>query len=491
MGIHFSDKGKKLLMRRILPVGVALAACTGCAYVVNSAQYHDRFLPGTTINGIDVSDKTVQEAEKAIRSQEEDYSLLLKFRGGSEATLDAGDVSLSFNCGPELQQILNEQNRLAWLSRELGTTSIHTLSTPLSIDRTSLMQSLKALPALQKGSYEKPEDAAVQLGEDKTFCLIPEVEGTELNEEALADETEQAILAEQPVLDLTAAGNVYVAPAVRSDSEDLKSLRDTLNRFLNTTVTIKLSDGSTKTIDRNTTLSWVSVDADGRYTVNQETVERQAKYLLAQLAKEDDNYGYYRAFKSTNFGMQKFESDSLHGHTLNQERMAKTLAQMLLAGRSGTINPVYSQLVDIKDPRFGGTYLEVDIYNQHVYYYQDYELVYDCSCVTGTEGYSGTPSGIFSVDEKIRGRNLEGYRSDGTLSYSVWVDYWIRFIPHYGFHDASWRGSFGGNIYEYDGSHGCVNLPHNAAATLYDLVEYDTPVIVLRGEYDAFGTAET
>ena len=45
--------------------------------------------------------------------------------------------------------------------------------------------------------------------------------------------------------------------------------------------------------------------------------------------------------------------------------------------------------------------------------------------------------------------------------------------------------TFGGSIYEYDGSHGCVNLPYNAAATLYDLVEYDTPVIIFRGAVDA------
>ena len=90
---------------------------------------------------------------------------------------------------------------------------------------------------------------------------------------------------------------------------------------------------------------------------------------------------------------------------------------------------------------------------------------------------------IFSVEEKIRGRNLQGYNSAGEMTYSVWVNFWICFLPHYGLHDASWRGSFGGDIYEYDGSHGCVNLSYNSASTLYDLVDYDTPVIVLRGEY--------
>jgi hypothetical protein len=487
---HFSKKGKQLLLKRVLPIGAALIACTGCAYVVNSAQYNDRFLPGTTINGIDVSDKTIEEVEAEIRGQEEDYSIKLRFRGGEEAELSAEDVALSYDCGPELQQILNEQNRLAWLTREFGDTSAHTLSTTLSIDKPTLVKTLLSLPALQEGNYEKPENAALRLGKDFVFSLVPEVEGSELNTEELAKETEQAITAEKAELDLTSLNKVYEEPTVRSDNEALLKRRDELNKFLSAKVTIKLSGKSTYVVDKKTTISWVSVDSDGQYAVNADAVERQARALMAKIAEQDDNYGYFRSFLSTNFGMQQFESENLHGHTLNQERMAKTLAQMLLAGRSGTLNSVYSQIEDELDPRFGGSYVEVDIYNQHVYVYQDYELVYDCSCVTGTEGYSSTPSGIFDVDEKIRGRELQGYRSDGSLSYSVHVDYWIRFIPHYGLHDASWRGSFGGDIYEYDGSHGCVNLPHSAAATIYDLVDYGTPVIVLRGTYRNSKTAD-
>ena len=47
-----------------------------------------------------------------------------------------------------------------------------------------------------------------------------------------------------------------------------------------------------------------------------------------------------------------------------------------------------------------------------------------------------------------------------------------------GLHDATWRGAFGGNIYTYGGSHGCVNLPLDIAAQLYNLVYVGMPVIV-------------
>ena len=47
-----------------------------------------------------------------------------------------------------------------------------------------------------------------------------------------------------------------------------------------------------------------------------------------------------------------------------------------------------------------------------------------------------------------------------------------------GLHDASWRGSFGGSIYQSNGSHGCVNLPPDKAAELCSLIDRGTVVAV-------------
>ena len=486
MGRFLSKKGRRILFRRLLPVSLILGACTAGAYVVNSAQYNDHFLPGTTINGIDVSDMTIGEAASDLRAAKAGYAIKLRFRGGSEAVIDGKDVGLVYDCEGELEQLMNEQNRHSWLSRELaGDITDLKLKSSYKVDESELKGAILSLPELADGNYIKPEDASIIFTKDKDFSLVPEVDGTELNSAVLTDLTEEAMSKGRAVLDLTKKKGVYEEPQVRVDDEELLKQQEALNSFLRASVNIVLGEGNVVTVDKKTTRSWVSVDSKGRYTVNRDNVHRQALALMADVAKKDDNLGNFRTFASTNFGMQRFETESMHGHTLNQAKMAETLTDMLMRGVSGDLKPVYSRVIDTLDPRFGGTYLEVDIYSQHVYYYQDYQLVYDCNCVSGTEGYSGTPSGIFSVDEKIRGRQLEGYRQDGTLSYSVHVDYWIRFLPHYGFHDASWRDSFGGSIYEYDGSHGCVNLPYNAAATLYDLVEYDTPVTIFRGAVDA------
>ena len=480
MGRKFTKKGKRLLVRRLLPLGLGLIACAGCAYAVSSAQYNERFLPGTIINGVNVSELSLEEAEHNIRSVEEDYDLTIRFRDGKEETLDSEDVDLAYKCGDELKSIMNSQNGYSWLAKQLGDGDIYALDTKISYGKKALAKALSELPELQPGNYVEPVNANLNYEKDLVFSMVPEVEGTELLPDVLAEKTGEAILAGEDVLDLSEDTEVYLQPEIRADDKVLVDRMNALNSLLSADITVKMSDGTERKIDKQVTKDWISVKND-LYVVDTKNVEAQAAALIADVAKNDDDYGYFRAFMSTNYGLQKFSSDNLHGHTLDQKAMADKLASMALKGETGVIDPVYSQFEDNKDPRFGGTYVEVDIYAQKVYYYENYQLVYDCNCVTGTEGYRSTPSGIFSIEEKQRGRTLNGYRDDGTLAYSSYVSYWMCFLPHYGLHDASWRDSFGGSIYEYDGSHGCVNLPTSAAATLYDLLDYGTPVIILRG----------
>jgi len=47
-----------------------------------------------------------------------------------------------------------------------------------------------------------------------------------------------------------------------------------------------------------------------------------------------------------------------------------------------------------------------------------------------------------------------------------------------GLHDATWRYQFGGNIYKWNGSHGCVNMPLNAAKVVYENIDKSMPIIV-------------
>ena len=52
------------------------------------------------------------------------------------------------------------------------------------------------------------------------------------------------------------------------------------------------------------------------------------------------------------------------------------------------------------------------------------------------------------------------------------------FNMNIGMHDATWRNSFGGNIYINNGSHGCINLPLETAKTIYSYIDTFFPIIV-------------
>ena len=68
--------------------------------------------------------------------------------------------------------------------------------------------------------------------------------------------------------------------------------------------------------------------------------------------------------------------------------------------------------------------------------------------------------------------------SNGEPEYESPVSYWMPFYDGCGFHDATWRGSFGGSIYTYNGSHGCVNMPYSAAQELFEYVDGGTVVVI-------------
>ena len=108
-----------------------------------------------------------------------------------------------------------------------------------------------------------------------------------------------------------------------------------------------------------------------------------------------------------------------------------------------------------------------------MYLYKRNNVILDSDVVTGCVALGrGTPGGIYSVAYKQSPAILVGE------DYETPVTYWMPFNGGIGFHDATWRGSFGGTIYMYAGSHGCVNMPYYKAQELFGLIEAGMPVIV-------------
>ena len=127
-----------------------------------------------------------------------------------------------------------------------------------------------------------------------------------------------------------------------------------------------------------------------------------------------------------------------------------------------------------------GTYVEISITEQRMWFYKNGSLLVDTPVVTGNPNTGhGTPAGgVWKLKDKRAPFTLTGYKEDGSIDYEEPVNYWMPFNGGVGIHDLTKRAAFGGDIYLTNGSHGCVNTPLEAVATIYNNIDINTPVVV-------------
>ena len=287
-----------------------------------------------------------------------------------------------------------------------------------------------------------------------TVEIVPETYGTKIDVDKL-----MSALDGRSFLDIS---DYYVKPDILA--EDLVSSIDLFKEYQNWHVDYLDSDISIK-IPQDA----LTIDRKGHVTVSDYT------FVDDYLSDVEDMFT--TSGKGCRFVTHDGDVVSVNGGTfgnvvdVDAER-AEVLKLLNTKQSASDREPVYQTDMGA----IGGDYVEVSIPEQHVWLYRDGEVVLDSDCVTGcVSKHRNTPTGLFYIDMRMPGKML--YPKGETKG--SWVNRWMRFTPDgCGLHDATWRGSFGGNIYQTNGSHGCVNLPKQFAYDLYELVYEGLPVIV-------------
>lgn len=130
------------------------------------------------------------------------------------------------------------------------------------------------------------------------------------------------------------------------------------------------------------------------------------------------------------------------------------------------------------------TYVVVDISDQELKIYENNEVVIETPVVTGRPKYP-SDEGLFKIYNISTNRYLVG------PNYRSYVDVMLKYNGGEGLHDAEfhtnedgrkhgWRSidEFGGTTYLTNGSHGCINMPHDAAIKAYETLELNDKVLV-------------
>lgn len=472
------NKRKKHKGLKITGLAAAMAVVVaGCAYAGMTYYYSDRFFEGTWINGIDCSGKTAYEVETALADKVQDYSIQVSSRNQEPQMITGEQINYQYLSTGETLQLLKNQKPYEWIKGFYEQKS-YTVAENVAYDKTLLQQQVTALNCAKTENQTAPENAYVAF-KDNQFQIVPETEGTQLNVKQAYRILNQAVADTQASIDFGTAPDAYVSAEVTQNDPELQSALEACNNYTKASITYTFGE-QTATLDGNTIKDWLQFDEKGQLLMDDNTFHQHIADYVAQLAATYNTVGTEREFHTTS-GRTVYVYSSVYGWAINQAAEAAQLAQEIQSGTQTTREPIYEQTANshgLND--LGNTYIEVDLSNQHMYYYQSGSLIFDSEFVSGNMSYSDrqTHAGIFTLYSKTSPSVLRGDKKpDGTYEYEEPVDYWMPFDGGIGFHDAPWRDAFGGDIYLTNGSHGCINLPPENAAVLYSIIDYNVPIV--------------
>lgn len=461
--VHKSHKTLKI-------VGIICAAVIVCTYVAVSVWFMFHYNYKTYINGSDYSFYTLDEVDQFIGEYISDYSLTLKLRDDSEYKIKPDDIGLVISPNVTAKKIISEQNGFLW-PYYMCIRKDYELYYTADYDKDKLETLLKNCDFTQESNMEKPTDASVAIKDGKS-TIIPETEGNYIDFTELCCIIDEALTKGDKLVDLDET-DVYEKPTLTADSEEIISEQAKLEKILSMKITYKIDEVSWELTSEEYG-DWISDITAEKIEFQKDKVQE----YVQNMADRYDTYGVPRNFR-THDGRTVTLDNTWYGWLIDVEGETEELYTLLEAGESVERTPLldcYAAVYRDGGDDIGNTYIECDFGQQHIYVYVNGDLVMDSDCVTGSLAQGGkyrTPGGVYTILYTKTPAVLIGD------DYETPVKYWMPFIGELGigFHDATWRSSFGGDIYKTSGSHGCVNLPLSAAEQLFNIAYDGMPVV--------------
>ena len=521
--------GKKKKVGLIVGLSVLGVLLIGIAvYLIVAYQHKDEFFNGTVINGTDVSGMTVEQVEKELSDSAAAYVMTVTTKEGDTAEVTSADIDYRYDLEGTVESVHAAQAWWQWGFAYLPFGSVVKEGTvPTIYDAEALEAVVTDWDFMKKENQIAPVDSELVYEEDK-YVVTDHVDGNTVDEAIFMEAVVAAVDNGATALTVEEAG-AYVYPVVTSDDPVLNDNAAFLNAEANFDIIYNMPDGTTKAIEKETFVSWMSIDEEGRYFCDEAALNEKLSAFVDELnAAVEAANGSEVTFTSGNPNNRREVTVKCYTTgkwALDVEGEKAQLAADVLAKQTVTREPVYSSRRFAGEGILGSTYVEIDLSAQHLWYYEEGELKLESDIVSGTYTVKSrrTPGGIYDLDYKQRDRTLRGQMQEvvtevqvpvevvvpGTPAvldeagnviqeatpdtvvtemqtqqkvemkpeYESFVSYWMPFNGGIGMHDATWRGSFGGSIYQYSGSHGCINMPKSKAASLYEMIETNCTVV--------------
>lgn len=489
---------------KLLLVGACVLGALGMAGC--GKKNYDTFPEKYSLASVDVGGMTAKEAQKAVKEAVKKYQIAVKLDDAS-FDMNAGELGLEYNDKTDMQMLINAANKdkepekKVELFKTKNAEELESALVDSYITAKTQEQSDAATQSTDTSDTDTDADKKQDsTGETQTFdirTIQPYRATIAYNADAGAFVGVDGVAGEAPVYD-TATKNLKKAVKelkekaelasetgnvegdVAADSDYVQDALKEANAYLDVTVTCNFNPSTgkaaTETVGKDQISQWLVVGNDG-LSVSLDG-ESMANYCTELAKKHDVSKTKKGQFKTTTGSVISVNVPA-SGQTVDGNKLYESIADAINKKQSATVEAVYSEAQEEETGEYvtyGGNYCEVDLTNQMVYVYKNGQQVVSSPCVTGciAKGH-GTPTGVYSIFSMDKNRYLNG---DG---YKSWVNFFVPFNGGIGFHDASWRSTFGGNIYLYSGSHGCINMPYAQVQKLFANVSMGEKVIVYGG----------
>ncbi|MBD5529463.1 MAG: L,D-transpeptidase [Lachnospiraceae bacterium] len=444
--------------------GLILLALSG--FLALTWYYSRTFVINTWINGVYCTGMTVEEVNSELVRTAEIPELIIIDSQGQRWPVDLAQADFRVDYTDSLQEYL----------RRSGQTVEQYLIPRNSWDSEKLRELVTDMAWVQSAG-EQSAVVEIRAGEagEEPYVLF-DGKSHRLDPDKLCDYVQQCL--ENGIYEIQAGeGDCYTDMEDTAQDARQRERFVQLQSFFHSNL---IYDMGAEQIELGPEImaSFLRKGSDGCPVWDQEELVVSTSHIrewVEQLARQYDTVDTTRDFQTTEGRVVQVKYNT-YGTRLDVEKEVDFLTEELAYEREEPLihRPAYLQegfcrgLDDI-----GDTYIEVDMGQQHMYYYQDGECLISVDVVTGNARRSwNTPEGINYVYNKQRNRILRGE------GYATPVKYWMPVVGNVGIHDADWRRDFGGEIYLTNGSHGCVNTPPDTMAQLYELVELGTPVVM-------------
>lgn len=458
-------KKKKAVIAGVVIAIVLIAV----VYLGVAVYYQYHLLPGTTINGKDYSNMTVEAVKKSIEDDIRLYYLEIVERNGEIEHIAADDIGLEVTIDGDLAKLKDKQNHYLWF---ISPENDEKLDITIKYDETKLDYAINMLKCLND-QYISAGVAPELKYDGREFTITEGVPSNEIDKDKAISCIKSAISNMDSVLNLETA-QCYIE-ALDSDTDTkLQKTLDTLNSYLGVVINITFGD-ETEVIDKSVIYKWLSVDVEGNISIDKEAVIE----YVDSFAKKYETMGQNRPF-TTSFGQTINVNGGDYGWWINRTAEAEAIISDIQSLNSCTRDANYLQTAGaFGEVDFGDTYIEINLYDQHLYAYKDGERIVDCKIVSG-DPVNGkeTPTGIFNMRFMFTDYNFVRGSFQKKLKY--WMVFYGNSVDtNIGIASCDWLSTFGGTVYKTAGSLGSIYINEADAKTLYmQLPGKGFPVII-------------